>query len=359
MTLGYFSLARAFSSAHVFLPTRRLLITALVAFVFGPFAGAVFAQAEVNVYTSRHYDSDALLYAMFEEATGIHVNAIQGGEDELIERLRSEGRNSPADIFFTADAGRLWRAEQAGLLQQVSSDVLEAAIPANLRHPDGLWFGLSRRARVIVYHRANVDTPPTTYEDLADEAWRGRVCVRSSSNIYNQSLVASLIEHHGADEAEAWGRGLVANFARPPEGNDTAQVRAVAVGQCDVALVNHYYLARLLTSTDPADAAVVETVGMVFPNQDGRGTHVNISGAGVTRSAPHRENAIRFLEFLVTPEAQAVFVRENFEYPVVEGVPHPAVLDGFGPFVADVLDVTAYGRNNPAAVMLMDRVGWR
>jgi iron(III) transport system substrate-binding protein len=212
---------------------------------------------------------------------------------------------------------------------------------------------------VIVYHRGNVDTPPSTYEELADEAWRGRVCVRSSSNIYNQSLVASLIEHHGTTEAETWGRGLVANFARPPEGNDTAQVRAVAVGQCDVAIVNHYYLARLLVSSDRADAAVADAVGVVFPNQDGRGTHVNVSGAGVTRSSPHPENAVRFLEFLVTPAAQAVFVRENYEYPVVDDVPLPAVLDGFGPFVADVLDVTAYGRNNPAAVMLMDRVGWR
>ncbi|MFO7546072.1 MAG: Fe(3+) ABC transporter substrate-binding protein [Trueperaceae bacterium] len=342
-----------------FRPARALVIAACVAFSLTLLGGAAHAQAEVNVYTSRHYDSDALLYAMFEEATGIRVNAIQGGEDELIERLRSEGRNSPADIFFTADAGRLWRAEQADILQPITSETLEAAIAANLRHPDGLWFGLSRRARVIVYHRANVDTPPTTYEELADEAWRGRVCVRSSSNIYNQSLVASLIEHHGTADAEAWGRGLVANFARPPEGNDTAQVRAVAVGQCDVAIVNHYYLARLLASADPADTAVAEVVGVVFPNQDGRGTHVNISGAGVTRSAPHPENAIRFLEFLVTPEAQAVFVRENFEYPVVDGVPLPTVLDDLGPFVADVLDVAAYGRNNPAAVMLMDRVGWR
>lgn len=346
-------LSRVFTTAraHVWVARAVLAFTLLV--------GVAHAQSELNIYTSRHYDSDALLYDMFEEATGIHVNAIQGGEDELIERLRSEGRNSPADLFFTADAGRLWRAEQAGLLQPIRSTTLEAAIPANLRHPEGLWFGLSRRARVIVYNRANVDTPPATYEELADEAWRGRVCVRSSSNIYNQSLVASMIEHLGTDGAEAWARGLVANFARQPEGNDTAQVRAVAVGQCDVAVVNHYYLARLLASTDPADAGVVDAVGVVFPNQDGRGAHVNISGAGVTRSAPHPENAVRFLEFLVTPEAQAVFVRENYEYPVVEGVPLPEVLDGFGTFVADPLDVATYGRNNPSAVMLMDRVGWR
>lgn len=349
MSLRFLAPARALVTAATVLP---LLVLSLG-------LGAARAQGEVNVYTSRHYDSDALLYQMFEDATGIRVNAIQGGEDELIERLRSEGRNSPADLFFTADAGRLWRAEQAGLLQPVSSEVLEAAVPANLRHPDGLWFGLSRRARVIVYNRGSVTTPPTTYQELADDAWRGRVCVRSSSNIYNQSLVASMIEHLGLDATEAWGRGLVANFARPPEGSDTAQVRAVAAGQCDVALVNHYYVARLFASSDPADTVVATAVGVVFPDQEGRGAHVNISGAGVTTNAPNRDNAIRFLEFLVTPEAQAIFVRENFEYPVVEGVPLPDVLQCFGPFVADDLDVVAYGRNNPAAVMLMDRVGWR
>ena len=314
----------------------------------------------VNVYSARHYDTDAALYDAFTEETGIEVHVIEAGADELIERIRSEGRNSPADVVITVDAGRLWRAEQAGILAAVDSDVLEAAIPANLRHPEGRWFGLAQRVRGIVYARNVVDPAEiTSYEDLAGERWQDRVCIRSSSNIYNQSLVASLIAAHGVEETEIWARGLVENLARPPQGGDTDQIRAVAAGECDVAVVNDYYLARLIASDDSGDQAVTDAVGLVFPNQDSRGAHANVSGAGVVATAPHPENALRLLEFLTTPEAQRIFAEGNHEYPVVEGVPASDVAQAFGEFTIDPVDVAAYGEYNPEAVRLMDRVGWR
>ena len=331
----------------------------LTIFCFAALTALATAQ-EVNVYSARHYDSDVALYEAFTEETGIEVNLIEADADELIERIRSEGANSPADVLITVDAGRLWRAEEAGLLSPVESEVLSAAVPANLRHPEGEWFGLTTRARVVVYNKETVDEGElSTYEDLASDAWEGRICVRSSSNVYNQSLVASLIAANGVEETESWAEGLVANFAREPQGGDTDQIKAVAAGECDVAIVNHYYLARLIASDDPADREVAETVGIFFPNQDGRGTHVNISGAGVVASAPNRENAVRFLEFLTTPEAQEVFAAGSYEFPAVEGVPVAEVVADFGDFTADDVNVALYGENNPEAVRIMDRTGWR
>ena len=343
--------------------SRLVFILCLVSFM-------AFATAqEVNVYSARHYDSDEALYDTFTQETGVTVNVIEADADELIERIRSEGANSPADMIITTDAGRLWRAEEAGLLSPVDSEVLNAAVPANLRQPDGEWFGLTRRARVIVYNRETVDESElSTYEDLADPKWRGRVCVRSSSNVYNQSLVASIIAADGADAAQAWADGLVENFARPPQGGDTDQIEAVAAGECDVAIVNHYYYARMVAGAGPEDAddsvsedeeSIADSVGLFFPNQEGRGTHVNISGAGVVEGAPNRENAVRLLEFLTTPEAQEVFAGSNFEYPVVEGVPVAEVVADFGNFTADDVNVALYGENNPEAVRIMDRAGWR
>lgn len=320
------------------------------------------AQPEdvVNVYSARHYDSDSELFERFGEQTGIEVNVIEAGADELIERIRSEGANSPADVIITVDAGRLWRAEDADLLASVDSPALEEAIPENLRHPEGKWFGLTRRVRAIVYNTEVVEPGElSSYEDLASEKWRGRVCIRSSSNVYNQSLVASLIEANGAEATEEWAEGLVDNFARNPQGGDTDQIRAVAAGECDVAVVNHYYLARLVASDDPRDRQVAEQVEIFFPNQDGRGAHVNISGAAVVEGAPHRENAIRFIEFLTTPEAQEVFARGNNEFPVVPGVSASDVAQGFGEFETDSVNVAVYGENNPEAVRVMDRAGWR
>ena len=322
-----------------------------------------FAAAQedvVNVYSARHYDTDEQLFAAFTQETGIEVNLIEAGADELIERIRSEGENSPADVIVTVDAGRLWRAEQAGILAPVESDVLADAVPESLRHPEGYWYGLAQRIRGIVYNRETVDPSEiSSYEDLADDAWEGRVCIRSSSNIYNQSLVASMIDAHGVEATEAWASDLVDNFARDPQGGDTDQIRAVAAGECDVAVVNHYYLARLMASTDPADQAVAEQVGWIFPNQDGRGAHANISGAGVVANAPHPENAVRFLEFLTTPEAQRFFAEGNHEFPVVTGVPASPTAQSFGDFAIDAANVSVYGENNPEAVRLMDRVGWR
>jgi iron(III) transport system substrate-binding protein len=314
----------------------------------------------VNVYSARHYDVDETLYKKFVEDTGISLKIIEGQSDELIERIRTEGENSPADVFVTVDAGRLWRAEEAGLFQAVSSPVLEAEIPENLRHPEGLWFSLTKRARVIVYDKSQVDASElSTYEDLADPKWQGQVCVRSSNNIYNQSLLGSMIETIGLESTEAWAKGLVNNFARQPEGGDISQIKAVAAGQCKVAIVNHYYWARLAKSDDPIDQDVVDKTGVFFPNQDDRGTHVNVSGVGVLATAPHPQEAIIFLEFLVSPAVQEVFAQSNNEYPVVEGVTLEPVVAELGEFKVDEVNIAAYGRHNPEVVKLVDRVGWR
>ena len=322
--------------------------------------GTVWAQGEVNVYSARHYDTDVALFEDFTEQTGITVNLIEGDADELIERVRSEGENSPADVLITTDAGRLWRAEDAGLLASVESEALASAVPENLRHPEGQWFGLTKRARVLVYNTETVDPAElSTYENLAELEWEGRVCIRSSGNVYNQSLLASIIAAEGAEAAETWAQGLVENLARSPQGGDTDQIKAVAAGECDVAVVNHYYYARLAASEDAADQEVAAATALFFPNQEGRGTHVNISGAAVLESAPNRENAVQFLEFLATPEAQEVFASGNYEYPVVEGVEMAAIVQDFGDFTEDTLNVAVLGENNPEAVRIMDRVGWQ
>lgn len=318
------------------------------------------ADGIVNVYSARHYDIDDALYERFTEQTGIQVNLVEGKSDELIERINNEGANSPADVFITVDAGRLWRAEEADVWQPVSSEVLEAAVPENLRHPDGLWFGLTKRARVLVY---NVDTVEpsdlSTYEALAEPDWEGRVCVRSSENIYNQSLLGSMVETKGAEATETWAEGLVNNFARQPEGGDVDQIKSVAAGLCDVAIVNHYYWARLAKSDDPENQDVTSKTAVFFPNQDDRGVHVNISGAGVVAGAPNQENAIAFLEFLVSPDAQTVFAEGNNEYPVVDGVEIDPIVAELGDFKVDEVNVAAYGRNNPEVIKLSDRAGWK
>jgi iron(III) transport system substrate-binding protein len=323
-------------------------------------SGGADSEEVVNVYSSRHYDSDDQIYQQFTESTGIQVNLIEGEADELIERITNEGENSPADVLVTVDAGRLWRAEEAGLFQPIDSEVLNSAIPENLRHPEGLWFGLTQRARVIVYNQDTVDPSElSTYEALADPQWKGRVCIRSSGNIYNQSLMGSMIETKGEEATEAWAKGIVENLAREPEGGDTDQIKAVAAGQCDVAIVNHYYWARLAKSDDAADQEVAEATGIFFPNQNDRGTHVNISGAGVLATAPNPENAVAFIEYLATPEAQTIFAQSNNEYPVVEGVDIDPVVAEMGNFKVDDLNVAAYGPNNPDVVKIVDRAGWK
>ena len=321
--------------------------------------GAAAGEGVVNVYSHRHYESDQELFDRFTEASGIEVNVVTGSADELITRLENEGADSPADVLITVDAGRLHRAKTRDLLQPVESEVLRENVPAHLRDRDEQWFGLTRRARIVVFHRERVDsTNLSTYEALAEPQWDDRILIRSSSNVYNQSLLASLISHHGAERAEAWAQGIVENMAREPSGGDTDQIEGVAAGVGDVAVVNTYYVARLAASDNPDERRVAEAVGVFFPNQDGRGAHVNVSGAGVTRNAPNPDNAVRLLEFLTGDEAQRVFAQANHEYPVKPGVEWSEPLQRWGDFAADTLDLTVLGENNTEAVRIFDRVGW-
>jgi iron(III) transport system substrate-binding protein len=317
------------------------------------------ADDEVNIYSARHYPADEQLFARFTEETGIAVNQIKGTGSELMERIKLEGEQSPADLFVTVDAGNLWRAQDQGIYQPVSSPELEKHIPANLREPSGLWFSFAKRARVFVYDTAKVKPEDlSTYEDLAGEKWRKRVLIRSSNNIYNQSLVASLIHNDGVEKAQAWCNGIVANMARTPKGGDIDQINALVAGEGDIAVSNTYYFARMLSGDDDALKAKLATCKVFFPNQGDRGTHVNVSGAGVAKYAPNKDNAIKFLEFMISPEAQAIFAGANFEYPVRDGAEQAAVIASWGDFKEDEINVVELGRNNAQAVMLMDRAGW-
>jgi len=321
------------------------------------------AQADrvVNLYSARHYQTDEALYTRFTTLTGIRVNRIEASEDALLERLRSEGKNSPADVFLTVDAGRLWRAEQFGLFAPIRSTVLESRIPAQLRTPEGTWFGFSTRARVIAYNRAKVRPEEvTSYEDLAHPRLRGRLCVRSSGHVYNLSLMASMIERLGEAGAEQWARGIVANLARPPRGGDTDQLRGVAAGECDVAISNTYYYVRLMKSNRPEDRQLVDRVALSFPNQATTGTHVNVSGGGMLRHAPHPEAARRFLEYLASDEAQGYFANGNNEWPVVSSaVAKNPELESLGRFKMEKTPVASLGRLQPLAQKLLDRAGWK
>lgn len=322
-----------------------------------PKAGA----GELNIYSSRHYDADQQIYDAFAKETGITVNRIEAKGDELLERLKREGEASPADVVITVDAGNLWRMQEAGVLQPVESAVLTERVPANLRDPEGRWFGVAKRARVVVYNKDKITLPADfSYEGLADPKLKGLVCSRPSSNIYNLSLMAGLIERLGEEKAESWAKGVVANFARPPEGNDTDQLAATAAGVCGVAIVNQYYVARLALSDKPEDKAVAARLTVVFPDQAGAGTHVNITGAGVAAHAPDRANAIRFIEFLTSPQAQTLFAKGNNEYPVVAGAPleNPA-LEGYGAFKEDPTPLAVYGQRQAQAQAVYDRAGWR
>ena len=334
----------------------RIFLAAAAALTFFP---ALAQEKVLNLYTSRHYQTDEALYQNFTKKTGIKVNRIEAGEDPLIERMKQEGSRSPADVLVTVDAGRLWRAEQAGLLQPVKSKILEERIPAALRHPDGLWYGFSMRARPIFYAKGRVDPALLgRYEDLADPRLKGKICVRSSSSVYNLSLMSSVIAAAGPEKAEAWAKAVVANMARSPKGGDTDQLTALAAGECDVALSNTYYFVRLMKSDKPEDRAVAQKIGLVFPNQGDRGAHVNISGAGVAKHAPHRDAAIKFLEYLAGPEAQAYFANGNNEYPVAGKIDNRE-LASLGEFKKDSLNVSLFGRNQAAAQQAYDRAGWK
>ncbi len=340
---------------------KKACLSASVAAIM---AGSAFASSalanEVNIYSARHYDSDEILYKAFTEETGIKVNVLEGDSDQLMERMQREGIASPADVMLTVDAGRLWRAEQDGLFQSVDSDVLNERIPASMRHPEGKWFGFSQRARVIFYNRENFDPSQiSSYEDLADPQFEGQVCIRSSNNIYNQSLLASMIEHHGEEGAQEWAKGVVNNLARNPEGGDTDQILGAASGECDLAVANHYYYVRLLHSDNESDREAARKVGVIFPNQDDRGTHINVGGAGLVANAQNAENGIRFLEFLASDEAQEVLAGRNYEFPVVEGIKKNPVLESWGNFAKDDINISILGENNPEAIRISDRVNWR
>lgn len=316
-------------------------------------------NAEINIYSHRHYDSDKILYKAFTEETGIKINVVKGGADQLIQRLISEGNSSPADILMTVDAGRLERAKKVGILQPASSEVLEKNVPIEMRDPEGYWYGLTVRARVIVYSKDRVKPGDlSTYEDLTNSKWEGRIVARSSSNIYNQSLLASIIAAKGKNKALEWAKEVRKNMARSPRGSDRDQARAVSAGLADVAIMNTYYIGILANSSDSSDREVAKNVGVFFPNQKDRGTHINVSGAGITASSKNKKDAIKFLEFLTMKRAQQVFGNVNYEYPLKIENNQSSLLKSWGSFKADKLNLSILGEKNSDAVKLFDRAGW-
>ena len=326
---------------------------------FAVLASPAHADGEVNIYSSRHYDTDARLYSDFTEATGIKINLIEGKEEELIERMKAEGANSPADVFITADAGRLWRADQMGLLSPVESEVLEERIPESLRHPEGHWFGISKRARVIFYDKEKVTEPPQTYAALADPKYKGMVCTRTGTNIYMLSLLGAYIANNGDEAAKTWVQGLKDNLAREPQGGDTDQLKGIVSGECAIAVANTYYFARGIASQVDGLSEGVDKIGVMFPDQGGNGTHVNISGAGVAVHSPNRDNAVKLLEYFTSDSAQSYFANGNNEYPVVEGVEASSVVEGLGEFTADTLNLNELGKNQARAQEIYNEVGYK
>jgi iron(III) transport system substrate-binding protein len=315
---------------------------------------------DLNLYTHRHYPADQELFAQFEKETGITVNVVNASADELIQKMTLEGSNSPADVLITVDAGRLVRADENGLLQSISSVTLDSLIPSHLRDKNGKWFGLTKRARVIAYAKNRIKPEElSTYENIANNRWKGKVLVRSSGNIYNQSLMASIIANNGEEVAKGWAKKVVQNMARSPKGNDRDQIKAVVAGEGDIAIVNTYYIGKLLNSKKIEEVRAGEGVGIFFPNQNDRGTHINISGAGVAKYAPNKNNAIKFIEFLASSKAQEVFAKANYEYPVNPNVEASDLLKSWGTFKEDVLPLSALGKYNKNAVLVFDTSGWK
>ncbi len=342
---------------------RRALVTTGLAFGAGVFiARRSYAQGgTLNLYSARHYNTDEALYGNFADLTGIKINRVDAEPDPLVQRLKAEGDKSPCDVLITTDAGRIERAREMGLLQSVNSAVLTKAVPAHLRDPDNSWFGFSKRARVIFYNKEKVTAAdaPQTYEDLADAKWKGKILIRPSGHIYNQSLVGSILAADGLEKTEAWAKAVAGNLARPPRGGDTDQIKGVAAGQAEIAVANTYYYVNLLRSKKPEDREVAAKVGVVFPNQANRGTHVNISGGAVAKHAPNKEAAVKFLEYLVSPQAQRYFAEGNSEFPVVAGVELSPELKSLGTFKEDQLNARVFAQNNAEALKIMDRAGWK
>jgi iron(III) transport system substrate-binding protein len=348
--------------------TLTVLSLAVSALTAGLFSTPVLADEQVlNLYSARHYPTDEALYSDFTKATGIKINRVDSDDAGIIARLKAEGSASPADLILLVDAARLWKGEVDGMFLPIKSKTLETAVPAQLRSKptdDGTaWFGLSTRARVVVYDKFKINKADVdTYEELGDPKNKGQLCIRSGSHPYNLSLFGAMTEHLGPAATEAWLKGMVDNMARAPKGGDTDQIKAVASGECGIAVTNTYYLARLMRSTNPADKALVERVGVVFPNQDSWGTHVNVAGGAVARYAKNQANAVKFLEYLVSPEAQNHFANGNNEWPVVKGLKldNPALnaMTG-GNFKSEVIPISAVGMNQIKVQQMLDRVGFR
>ncbi|UWR95856.1 extracellular solute-binding protein [Phaeobacter inhibens] len=336
------------------LKSTTILAGALIAAV----ATTAAAEGELNLYSSRHYDTDERLYSDFEEATGITINRIEGKADELIARMSAEGANSPADILLTVDTSRLARAKNEGLLQAIDSDTLEARVPGYLQDADNQWFGFSQRARIIFFDKADVATPPKTYLDLADPAYKGQVCIRSSTNTYNQTLLASIVTHHGEEAATDWAKGVVANMARAPQGGDTDQLRGIVSGECEIAVGNSYYFARSIRKDVKGLSADRDMIGWVFPAQDAEGAHMNLSGGGVAVNAPNKDNAVKFLEYLASDQAQQYFSAGNDEYPAVPGVALAPSIAALGHFKPDDVQLSDVAKNIPTAQKIFNQVGW-
>ena len=320
------------------------------------------AQDKVlNLYSARHYNTDEALYSNFTKATGIKINRIDGGEDMLLARIKAEGANSPADVFLTVDAGRLWVADQEGVFAPIQSALLNERIPSAYRLASGTWFGFSTRARAILVDKSKIKAGDiTTYEELADPKWKGQICTRSGSHVYMLSLLSSIIEHDGATKAEEWAKGVNANLARQPKGGDTDQIKAVAAGECSIALANTYYIARLIKSDKPDERAMMERLRVVWPNSAGRGVHMNVSGGGVLKNAPNKENAIKFMEYLASDQAQAYFANGNNEWPVVPSARvNNEALDSLGKFKPDQVNIVALGKNQRQAQEIVNRVGYK
>lgn len=333
--------------------------TSILALALAATAGTATAQ-ELNLYSSRHYDTDERLYSDFTDATGITINRIEGNADELITRMEAEGANSPVDIFLTVDTVRITRAKDLGLLQPVDSDVLEARVPAYLQDVDNQWFAFSQRARILFYDKTDVANPPTTYQDLAKPEYAGMVCIRSSSNVYTQNITAALTAHLGEQAIGDWAKAVVANFARDPQGGDTDQLRGIASGECDIAMSNTYYFARALRKGDKSMTdADIANIGWVFPNQNDIGAHMNISGAGVAANAPNKENAVKFLEYLASDQAQQYFSAGNDEYPAVPGVGLAESVAKLGIFRPDAIELSEIAKNIGAAQRILNEAGWK
>lgn len=334
--------------------TRTMTLAALLLSTAAP----AFAEGELNLYSSRHYDTDERLYSDFEELHGVTINRIEGNADELLARMQAEGRNSPADVLITVDTSRLARAKDAGVLQPLDSDILEARIPANLQDADNHWFGFSQRSRIFFYDKAEVTAPPATYLELADPAYEGMVCIRSSTNTYNQTLLAAIIENHGEQVARDWAQGVVNNMARDPQGGDTDQLRGLVSGECQISVSNTYYFARAIRTEVGGVSAEIDNIGWLFPSQDAEGAHMNLSGAGIAAHTPNRDNAALFLEYLASDQAQIYFSAGNDEYPTVATAELAPSVAALGTFKADDVDLSAVAKNLPLAQQIFNEAGW-